>query len=392
MEKIKRIWRSIPIRAAFVLTVAVFVLLATFATSKTNNWAMDNIMQISQSYNSYNYTENENGVIYNIIPAPSALSDADRASYQFYHAVYSYSALFWYSLFIVTASILFYRLKLKKPLDILKNASNKIADNDLDFHIEYSGRDEFAKLCSAFETMRSSVQQNNITMWRSVEERKRVNSAFAHDMRTPVTVMKGYADMLQNYMPEQKLSREKEIQTVSKIKNHISRLEQYIESMSAIQKLEDLEIAPVFVDIPTLESELKESATIICGENKKHFSVDIDANTTPVRIDKNVLLQIYENLIANAVRFCKSEIRIELKTNTEDVTLCVRDDGQGFSNEELTNAVKPYYKGENTSADMHFGLGLYICNLLCNKHGGSCTLSNNESGGASVTAIVKNYS
>lgn len=162
--------------------------------------------------------------------------------------------------------------------------------------------------------------------------------------------------------------------------------------MSAIQKLEDLEANPTSVDVSALVSEIKESATIICGENGKHFSIDTVEHTSSVSIDRNVLLQIYENLIANAVRFSKSEIRIELKTDANNICLCVRDDGQGFSNEELTNATKPYYKGENTSADMHFGLGLYICNLLCEKHGGACTLSNGENGGAVVTATLKNYS
>ena len=367
------------------------MLLATFATSKTNSWAMRKLTDISKNYH-YNYSQNGDEVIYEIVPPYDDLTIEDKERYNVYHTIYQYSALFWYSLFIILAALLFYRLKLKKPFDLLSEASKRIADNDLNFHIEYDGHDELARLCSAFETMRSSVQQNNITMWRSIEERKRVNSAFAHDMRTPVTVMKGYADMLQNYMPEQKLSREKEIQTISKIRNHISRLEQYIESMSAIQKLEDLEANPTFVDMSALVSEIKESATIICGENGKHFSIDTVENTSSVSIDRNVLLQIYENLIANAVRFSKSEIRIELKTDTNNICLCVRDDGQGFSNEELTNATKPYYKGENTSADMHFGLGLYICNLLCEKHGGACTLSNGENGGAVVTATLKNYS
>ena len=391
MEKIKKIWRSVPIRAAFVLTVTIFVFLATIATNKTNSWAMRNLTDISKSYH-YNYSQNGDEVIYEIVPPYNDLTEEDKERYNLFNTIYQYSALFWYSLFIILAALLFYRLKLKKPFDLLGEASKRIADNDLDFHIEYDGHDELARLCSAFETMRSSVQQNNITMWRSIEERKRVNSAFAHDMRTPVTVMKGYADMLQNYMPDQKLSREKEIQTVSKIRNHIIRLEQYIESMSAIQKLEDLEANPTFVDVSALVSEIKESATIICGENGKHFSIDTVENTSSVSIDRNVLLQIYENLIANAVRFSKSEIRIELKTDTNNICLCVRDDGQGFSNEELTNATKPYYKGENTSVDMHFGLGLYICNLLCEKHGGTCTLTNGESGGAVVTATLKNYS
>lgn len=124
---------------------------------------MENMLSISQTYH-YNYSQNGNDVIYNIMPDKATLSEEDRASYNAYQAVYRYSALFWYPLFIVIAAILFYRWKLKKPLAILQNASQKIADNDWDFQIEYSGQDELAKLCSAFEAMRNSVQQNHIAM------------------------------------------------------------------------------------------------------------------------------------------------------------------------------------------------------------------------------------
>ena len=67
MEKIKKIWRSVPIRAAFVLTVTIFVFLATIATNKTNSWAMHNLTDISKNYH-YNYSQNGDEVIYEIVP------------------------------------------------------------------------------------------------------------------------------------------------------------------------------------------------------------------------------------------------------------------------------------------------------------------------------------
>ena len=86
MEKIKRLWRSIPIRFVFVLTTLIFVSLATFATSRTNKWAMENMLSISQTYH-YNYSQNGNDVIYNIMPDKATLSEEDRASYNAYQAV-----------------------------------------------------------------------------------------------------------------------------------------------------------------------------------------------------------------------------------------------------------------------------------------------------------------
>ena len=88
------------------------------------------------------------------------------------------------------AALLFYKNKLKKPIDILNGASKKIANNNLDFKIQYDSKDEMGQLCSSFEKMRISLSENNSRMWRSMEERKRLNAAFAHDLRTPLTDIK----------------------------------------------------------------------------------------------------------------------------------------------------------------------------------------------------------
>ena len=103
-----------------------------------------------------------------------------------------------YSAFcIIAAALLFYRNRLKKPLAQLRAASEKIANNDLDFSIDYDRKDELGQLCASFETMRATLADNFSKMWRQVEERKALNAAFAHDLRTPLTVLKGYNEMLQ---------------------------------------------------------------------------------------------------------------------------------------------------------------------------------------------------
>ena len=66
--------------------------------------------------------------------------------------------------------------------------------------------------------------------------------------------------------------------------------------------------------------------------------------------------------------------------------IVVSDDGPGFTPEALSHAAEPYYRGSDAEADVHFGLGLYICRLLCEKHGGRLALGSAPSGGAEVTA------
>ena len=70
---------------------------------------------------------------------------------------------------------------------------SKIAQNDLDFHVESPSSDEMGQLCQSFETMRASLEANSRALWDAVEERKRLNAAFSHDLRTPLTVLQGYS-------------------------------------------------------------------------------------------------------------------------------------------------------------------------------------------------------
>ena len=74
-----------------------------------------------------------------------------------------------------------------------------------------------------------------------------------------------------------------------------------------------------------------------------------------------------------------------MEQNNDMLLIFVKDDGKGFSKEELNMASKPYYSGENISSE-HFGLGLTICKMLCEKHGGGIYLSNSIHGGAIVCA------
>lgn len=103
---------------------------------------------------------------------------------------------------IAVTSVLFYKRQLQEPITILDHAAGKIAENNLDFKIIYDKEDELGKLCVSFEKMRQALQESNEEMWRQMEERKRLNAAFAHDLRTPLTVLKGQVELLRKYAAE----------------------------------------------------------------------------------------------------------------------------------------------------------------------------------------------
>ncbi len=277
---------------------------------------------------------------------------------------------------VLIAAQIFFKRKLDIPLTQLENAAQKISEKDLDFEIEYSGNDEMGKLCESFEIMRRQLVQNNTEMWNLIDEQKRVQHVLAHDIRTPLTVTKGYTDILLEYIPKGKLSEEKILETIECINRNIVRLENFVNLMSAMQKLDEIKINKETTVISELFVTLKENAQIICKDKKLIFTSESDRKIAFT--DSSVIEQIITNLISNASRYAKSEVRLDCKYFNGHFSITVSDDGPGFSQEATRHALEPYFTEENKERGDHYGLGLAICKDLCKKLEGNLILSNNN--------------
>lgn len=290
----------------------------------------------------------------------------------------------WSLMCIVICGMIFYRRKIEKPVAILSEASENISNNRLDFSVEIPEKNELGDLCLSFEKMRAALQDNNLEMWRQVEERKRLNAAFAHDLRTPLTVLKGQSEMLVKYAP--KMSEEKIVSTAEMMKRHIIRLENYVDTMNNLQRLEDIEVTKELIEVKEFEKQLRITGTAICTE--KDFTLFQNlSDIQNVKIDISVVMQVYENLLSNALRYAKTKIEVTVDRHNEFLMLIIADDGTGFTSKDLSNAMKPFYRAESKSHNEHFGMGLNICKILCEKHGGYIQISNEN--GAKVIAAFK---
>lgn len=289
----------------------------------------------------------------------------------------------WSLLCVVVCGIIFYHRKIEKPISILLEASENISNNRLDFSVEVPEKNEFGELCLSFEKMRVALKENNIEMWRQVEERKRLNAAFSHDLRTPLTVLKGQSEILSKYVP--KMSEEKIIETAETMKRHIIRLETYVNTMNDLQRLEDVEVKKELVDVKELEHQMRITGAAVC-KGKEFVLYQNIFDVDSVKIDTSIAMQVCENLLSNAVRYAKRKIEIAIDKKDSLLLLNVVDDGAGFTAKDLSNAMKPFYKAENEINNEHFGMGLNICKMLCEKHGGYLQISN-ENGAKAVAAF-----
>lgn len=245
-------------------------------------------------------------------------------------------------------------------------------------------RDEMGELCSAFEKMRSALETNNRVLWRQIDDRKRLNGAFSHDLRTPLTVLEGQLGILQKYGPEGRLTEQDISESYAAMAKQIDRLKIYVSSMNDLQRLEDIEVIRQTLPVTDFVLQLKDTASMLCGNKRLMFANEVAAPT--VFISSEVVMQVFENLLSNAVRYARHSISIVCCAAGRCFTINVSDDGPGFCDIALKSATDPFYTTEQKDRGQHFGLGLNICKILCERHGGEIILSNRPAGGASITA------
>ncbi|MDF2544377.1 MAG: putative two-component sensor histidine kinase [Herbinix sp.] len=317
------------------------------------------------------------------------LSKTDRIVVNVIDFIQTWSVFFYSIGGILGASYFFYRNKLKVPLKILEEAMEKIGQNDLDILIDYSSKDEMGNLCKSFDMMRQQLITNHKNMWFMMEEQKRLNAAFAHDLRTPLTVLKGYTDLLCKYVPQGKIDEGKLVSTLSLMANHIERLDHYSNTMKEINSLDDITIQQRPIKLDMLSEKINEMISVLDGKNGITIrQMEQASQDRMMYLDETLMMEVFDNVISNALRYAKSLIDVTLTIDGKNMyfTIYVQDDGKGFSSQDLAMATKPYYTDAGEDKTNHFGIGLYICKLLCEKHRGCITLSNSIKQGAIVAA------
>lgn len=281
---------------------------------------------------------------------------------------------------------LFYNLKIRQPLKVLTGASENIMQNNLDFVMDIPGADELSRLCTSFDLMRMTLSSTSRELWRSVEEGRRLRAAFAHDLRTPLTVLQGYEDFLRTGIEQNALSEEKALEVLAVMKRQTIRLLSYVSGMGDMHSLEELEAKREPCTLHTLSTELRHTAGVLLKTQNLQWCPP--AENREVLLDRGLVSEVFENLISNAARYADTRVTVRFSMKGKELGIHVSDDGPGFSEEGLQKAAEPYYR-QGLRASENFGLGLYISRILCEKHAGRLVLSNRPASGAEILAIFK---
>ena len=389
MGKVKTKSLKLSMTITFLITICIIAVMSALTIFAANKLQQELLkkqylmisspdFRIDESTGNYVFDIDKNTITWQ----PFSTGDA-VAYYGSYVAMIGLPVLF-ITIGIGVAATIYYQKKLKIPIAQLQNGVEKIQEDNLDFHVEYNEDDELGELCCSMEKMRSELWQKQKALWESLEQRKLLNASVAHDIRTPITVLKGYLDYLEKMIPQDKLTEDMLLDTVSAMQGAVNRLEQYVDCVRDVEKIENIEIEKRPENVRRLLDEMRSNVKQL--ETNKEILISSNIMTMDeVRLDKSVFFRIFENLLQNALRYAKKQVHISILQNKNFLILTVEDDGNGFAEKDLEKAATVFYSSDKEG--QHFGIGLSICRILCEKHGGLLSISNNKNkSGACVTA------
>jgi len=286
---------------------------------------------------------------------------------------------------ILLTAYIFYRIKLKKQFELLQYSMDKILKQDLDFTLKCNSENEIGMLCNSFELMRGNLQDTFQKLWDAEEKQNLLIRAFSHDLRTPLTILKGNNDVIRCLL-DNKDQIENIKQSLTLSDDAIKRIELYSEALKNYKNLEQWEIKVVQVNL----LELKENLIWQCKILETEFGKKINVECNIIKVCKFdvVLTQlVLDKMIENALRFAKSKITIKISLHNKELTFLVEDDGDGFSPEAVKYATDIFYSTDKARG--HSGMGLAIAKYLLDIYDSHLDITHKESNGACVSFSIK---
>lgn len=260
-----------------------------------------------------------------------------------------------------------------KPLQELNKATDKMKDGSFDFVLTYKKNDEMGDFCAAFDAMREQLKVSLEKQAALDHSRKELIASISHDLRTPMSSIKGYVEGLQDGIVH---DREKFNRYIAVIKNKTENLDHLIESLFQFSQLD---INHQEEDRCLLDSkEMLESIVAPLELEFADHAVKLDVirpfPSAPIFVNTSQIAQVFDNLISNAKRYIgeKGRIVIEARMDHDAVKISIIDNGIGISEEDLPHVFDHFYRAEKSRSRNYggAGLGLAICKKIIENHGG----------------------
>lgn len=271
--------------------------------------------------------------------------------------------------------------RMTRPLRTLTTASTEIADGDYARRTGLHTGDEIETLSSSFDKMADAVQEKITALQADVRQREDFMGAFAHELKTPMTSIIGYADMLRTIQA----SPAEQYEAAGAIYHEGRRLEALSGKLLALLGLGEETITLQ----PTVLAALWPRLQAACPG----VPLQLPACDAAVQADADLLLDLLCNLVGNAVKASEPGQPVEVRAadNGDTVTLTVADHGCGIPQSEISRVTEPFYMVDKSRARKQggSGLGLALCKRIAEVHGSDLHIESTPGEGTRVSVILR---
>lgn len=271
---------------------------------------------------------------------------------------------------------------LRKDTNVITNACEMVRNQKLDVPLQDQIRvKELQAALTAIDTLRQELSHSLKEQWTAEQRKNETLASLAHDLKTPLTVIGGNAELLaeDDLTPPQKALAQTILRNAGHAEAYVKRLRKVTaEDVWTSNKTE-------FSVCELLDAFVQKGRDLSAVKGHEFIAAPSASLSNEIlEIEKNDVLRALENLLSNAVRFTPAGKTIELGVELQEkqIGFWVQDSGPGFSPEALIKAGKTFYTEDNSRPqDGHMGIGLYFASQTAQKHGGSLFIENTAIGG-----------
>lgn len=280
---------------------------------------------------------------------------------------------------------------LQKRLQRLREVTAKIAESDLDFETERSDIKEVDEVMESLDRMKEALRISLQEQWEQESRKREEIAAITHDIKTPLTVIRGNAELL---LEEEQTQEQRE--SLAHLLGNARQVEEYLERLRGIldgQRQEEIER---ILTAAEFEKLLREKADELAAVQRVPVAYEGAALQGELLCSVEMLLRAWGNILSNALEYTEPEqgIRVRFGMTDETGTLWfaeVYDYGRGFSAQDLRYADQSFYSGDESRHDRsHQGLGLAIAKQCMRQQGGRLSYGNwTDEQGRRMGAVVR---
>lgn len=288
---------------------------------------------------------------------------------------------------VVSLILLVTVILLLRPLSKLNTYTKAIAGGNYRIRIRKRGSQEFCELADNMNTMAESVQINAERLEKIAEDRQTFIANLAHEMKTPLTSILGFADLLRI---KKKVGDKERTEYAAVIVEETRRMRALSGKLMELIVLGGTEIEKKAVSIQDMIKETESALTPILNKN----SVSLVCNCEPVFIyaDGELFKSMLYNIIENAIKASAIGQKIDIDAGMSDgnLVISVTDRGIGMSDEDAEKVFEPFYMVDKSRSRKAggAGLGLALCVKIAQRHNAVLTIKSRIGEGTTVYIIV----